>query len=512
MDLEHHAFSLQECVNGVLDLLRSRAKAKGLELAYTFHEGAPAIVVGDDTRLRQVLVNLVGNAIKFTARGVVSLSVAVLPPQQSPVQEGYVISFTVQDTGIGIPPDRLQHLFQPFSQGDASTTRHYGGTGLGLAISKRLVELMGGRIWAESRGVPGAGSAFRFTVTTRLPTGEEYAAWLDEQNVPEAPADRLDPSLGREHPLRILLAEDNAINQKLIRRLLGRLGYRIDVAANGYEALDALRRQPYDVVLMDIQMPELDGLEAARVIVRDWPAEGRPHLVALTANAVRRDRDAYLAAGMDDYLSKPIRVGELVRVLKTCCPQGATPTSSTRPAAAPRMRPRQEMARSENHAADVPVTPGVATAAGQQADNASAPRPAVLAPALALAGKALAGLRRIGAGDPTLVDELVEAYLEDSPAMLTQMQRALQEDDAQTLWRVSHNLKSNSAEMGAEMLAELCQRIERLARGVPKTKCPSRPRAGKSRVCRCWQRRLPSSTGRAPHWLPGRDRRTADHG
>ena len=478
MDLEEQPFDLRECVEGALDLLRMRAAEKGLELAYQIEPGLPPAITGDVTRLRQILINLLSNAVKFTEAGEVVLSVSlsqddakkrkqgdaeaqrhgdaeeVSPSPRLPVPVSALVHFSVRDTGIGIPADRINRLFQAFSQVDASTARRYGGTGLGLAISKRLCELMGGEMWAESpapasvsneprRGGPGA--AFYFTIQATVApeiknwphlTGEQPALtgkrvmivddnrtnrqilfgqtrawgmlpretaspadalrWLErgdpfdlailDMQMPEmngvelacemhklrsketlplllysslgsedqadcgpefvahlskpvhpsalfdalisifstAPgpieqtttrAALLDPELAERRPLRILLAEDNTVNQKLAVRLLSQMGYRADMAANGREAIRALERQRYDVVLMDVQMPEMDGLEAARQICTRWPKGERPTIIAMTANALQGDREACLAAGMDDYIAKPIRVEELVAAL-----------------------------------------------------------------------------------------------------------------------------------------------------------------------------------------------------
>jgi len=437
MDIEAHPFDLRDCVESALDLVGARAAEKQLDLAYVFEDDLPAVVNGDVTRLRQVLLNLLSNAVKFTdnqdGRGEVVLSLAMQAQGQ--------LHFCVRDTGIGLSPQGMSRLFQSFSQADSSTTRKYGGTGLGLAISRRLVELMGGRMWAESAGV-GAGASFHFTLA--LPTvtapaarsalagpqpalhgkrllvvddnatnrrvlalqtarwgmlpqdcasAEQALAWMAAGGVcdlalldmhmpgmdgvtlarllrktrPQLPL-VLFSSLGRKeagveegvfaaylhkplrqsqlfdtlmnllgersaarvlapvgpsqhaglaerHPLRILLAEDNAVNQKLALRLLSQMGYRADLASNGLEAVESVERQPYDLVLMDVQMPEMDGLEASRRITARWPAGARPRIVAMTANAMQGDREDCLAAGMDDYLAKPIRVEALVQAL-----------------------------------------------------------------------------------------------------------------------------------------------------------------------------------------------------
>ncbi|HET9938505.1 MAG TPA: response regulator [Gaiella sp.] len=422
MELEVTPFSLRECTEAVLDLMAPLAAAKGIDLAYRFGPDVPDGVRGDVTRLRQILLNLFNNALKFTERGEIVLDVGRAG--------GDRLQLSVRDTGIGIPPERADRLFRSFSQVDASTTRRYGGTGLGLAISKRLAELMGGTMWVESSGVAGEGSVFRFTidavpaaegdgpavpagrqaelagkallVALRHETSRELVAsiardWGLEVRSAGDPAEvrahlreaerldvavldaelaaadgldaalrervaagavvmvsamggggrltrpikparlhailvtavtgredrataargapELDPEMGERLPLRILLAEDNSVNQMLAVRLLRGLGYTADVAGNGVEAVDAVERGGYDLVLMDVQMPEMDGLEATREIRARHAADG-PRIVAMTANAMAEDRDECLAAGMDDYVSKPIRIEELVSALE----------------------------------------------------------------------------------------------------------------------------------------------------------------------------------------------------
>jgi signal transduction histidine kinase/ActR/RegA family two-component response regulator len=301
MELESQPFVLRECVDAALNLVRARAAEKGVALTASIDDDVPAAVAGDVTRLRQVLLNLLSNAIKFTDQGEVALTV-----RRASGGNADELVFAVRDSGIGLTEEGLSKLFKSFSQADSSTTRKYGGTGLGLAISKRLAELMGGTMSAESAG-PGQGSTFRFSI--RAPEASAPRA------VKASPA--MDPGMAERQPLRILLAEDNVVNQKLALRLLAQMGYRADLATNGAEAVEAIGRQPYDLVLMDVQMPEMDGLEASRRIVQRWPAGQRPRIVAMTANATQGDREMCLAAGMDDYITKPIRVERLVEVLRT---------------------------------------------------------------------------------------------------------------------------------------------------------------------------------------------------
>jgi PAS domain S-box-containing protein len=309
MELEVAPFDLRACLDGVLGLIGSLASAKNLELTAEIDD-VPQTVLGDVSRLRQILLNMLSNAVKFTEKGSVTLTVGASPLADG---ERVEIHFAVRDTGIGISEEGIRRLFQSFSQADVSISRRFGGTGLGLAISRRLAEAMGGTMWAESEGVPGRGSTFHATIATRSVAGvvaDVTPGSLD-----------LDPERAARHPLRILLVEDNAVNQKLALRLLSEMGYQADVAGNGLEAVEAVERQEYDLVLMDVQMPEMDGLEATRQIRGLQPQSG-PRIVAMTANAMDGDREACLEAGMDDYLGKPIRVDELVAALESSPARG----------------------------------------------------------------------------------------------------------------------------------------------------------------------------------------------
>jgi len=295
LELEQVTFDVHECVQACLDMTNFAAAEKGLRLLSRIDPSTPPLLRGDVTRIRQILVNLLSNAVKFTAAGSVAVNVAA-PPRTG---GGYTLEVTVTDTGIGIPADRLARLFQAFTQADASTTRQFGGTGLGLAICRRLAELMGGSIDATSE--PGRGSTFHVRMQVE-PAPARAASPRAPRPVPAA-----GPRLADRFPLRVLVAEDNHVNQRVALRMLEMMGYRADVAGNGREALEAVQRQPYDVILMDVQMPEMDGLTAARRI-RELPhGTTRPWIIALTASATAGDRDACLAAGMDEYLSKPVR-------------------------------------------------------------------------------------------------------------------------------------------------------------------------------------------------------------
>jgi signal transduction histidine kinase/ActR/RegA family two-component response regulator/tetratricopeptide (TPR) repeat protein len=306
LDVERAPLNLRACVDSAVELVRPRAREKGLALDVEVASEVPASVLGDVTRLRQILLNLLSNAIKFTERGGVTLSVS-----RGPADE---LHFAVKDSGIGLTPQGMGKLFQSFSQADSSTTRKYGGTGLGLVISQRLAEIMGGAMSAHSDG-PGRGCTFRFHIQASAVADAPQAAAAK-------PKATLDPQMATRHPLRILLAEDNAVNRKLALRLLGQMGYTADVAVNGLEALERVGQQTYDVVLMDVQMPEMDGLEASRQITAKHPPGKRPRIVAMTANAMQGDREECLAAGMDDYVTKPIRVEALVEALLGAMPRG----------------------------------------------------------------------------------------------------------------------------------------------------------------------------------------------
>jgi signal transduction histidine kinase/ActR/RegA family two-component response regulator len=305
VELEYQPFNLQSCIEASLDLVAASAQEKGLSVEYTVEENTPSIILGDPTRLSQILINLLNNAVKFTEKGGVSVSVS----SEWLEGDGFEIHFAVKDTGIGIPEDKMSRLFLSFSQIDSSIARKYGGTGLGLAISKRLAEMMHGKMWVESE--VGRGSTFHFTIRV--------------EPVISGPIDIAQPetllSSGRQgyldRNLTILLAEDNLVNQIVTKKMLDKLGYRAEVAANGKEVLQALEARAYDVIFMDVQMPEMDGLEATKEIRQRWP-EGGPKIIAMTASALKGDREGCLAAGMDGYISKPTRMVAIREALEAC--------------------------------------------------------------------------------------------------------------------------------------------------------------------------------------------------
>ncbi len=300
IELECQPFQLKFCIEEALDIISPLASEKGLELHYGLNGNIPEMVAGDASKIRQVLVNLLSNAVKFTERGEIEVQTVA----SKLADDSYEIYFSVRDTGIGISQETSEKLFQPFSQADASTTRKYGGTGLGLAISKRLVELMSGRIWVESE--EGKGSIFHFTIRANA-TASPAKMMKPKLTQHDEPKEALD--------LRILLAEDNMVNQRMAILMLKKLGYKADSVANGREVLLALQRKSYDLILMDVQMPEMDGLEATREIRRQCSPDD-PRIVALTAHAIHGYREKCLEAGMDDYLCKPINLEDLKAALE----------------------------------------------------------------------------------------------------------------------------------------------------------------------------------------------------
>lgn len=303
MALAYEPFALRKMLEQVAELFKPRADEKQLEIRYRLNPSIPEFMVGDSMRIRQILVNLVGNALKFTDRGSIDVTVDIIKGRKP---EDSVLDFAVHDTGIGIPADKLDQLFQSFSQLHPVINRKYGGTGLGLVISKRLVEIMGGSISVES--TEGEGSTFRFAVpATSLDASAEQAASQFHH-------DRTRQS--DKVAMRILVAEDHPVNRKILREYLEKLGYHADVCTNGVEAIDAISQTAYDIVLMDIHMPVMDGLKATDLLHRLIPQDRIPPIIAVTGNAKREDKEACLEIGMRDFISKPVMLSELKRVLQ----------------------------------------------------------------------------------------------------------------------------------------------------------------------------------------------------
>jgi signal transduction histidine kinase/CheY-like chemotaxis protein len=542
LELEQVPFDVVSCVEESLQLIAPKVVERNLELTSVVEDSTPATLVGDAGRVRQILVNLLGNAVKFTPAGEIGVSVSAR------VLEGtrHEVHFTVCDTGVGIPNDRFARLFKSFSQVDASTTRRYGGTGLGLAICKRLSEKMGGRIWVESE--VGKGSAFHFTIVAeavevpkdvrrvggapelagrrvlivddnrtnrrvlRLQTekwgmfaretesplealgwirrGDPFDVALLDYQMPDlngvalaseirrVPSSQslaivLLTSIGRplavDHgdsgiaavlskplrlsqlhdrlleivarpreqpplptsspplvptpagaPLRILVAEDNAVNQLVAVRLLERLGYQADVVGNGREALERLEQAAYDVVLMDIQMPEMNGLEASRAICARWAPGRRPRIIAMTAEAMREDRESCLAAGMDDYLVKPVRLEDLALALG-------------------KQRP-----------GDGYGPPGDGTTATSKRAEATIDR------------VVLDGIREDLGG--AAVRNVIAEFLRSTPTLIAKLREAAGRSDASAIRALAHNMKGTSATLGAVALSHSCAELEDLSR------------------------------------------------
>jgi PAS domain S-box-containing protein len=302
MHVDPRAFDIHQLMRDTLHMFTAAARQRYNQMELIVGPTVPATIVTDDKRLRQILVNLIGNAVKFTERGLIRVLVA-----GGVTNDLVELHFAVQDTGIGIPPDRVSRLFESFYQVDSTSARRYSGTGLGLAISKRLADLLGGKMWVES--TLGRGSTFHFTVQATLAGSQQEVVRKAAITLPPRPIDQISK-------LRMLLVEDNAVNQRVAVRILERLGYRTDVAVNGREAVEQVRAKDFDVILMDVQMPEMDGLEATRRIRSMFPpGVPQPNIVALTADATSGDRERCLLAGMDEYLSKPLRVDELAAIL-----------------------------------------------------------------------------------------------------------------------------------------------------------------------------------------------------
>ena len=551
LELEEQSFSLRDCVESALELVSAAATDKGLELLYMITADTPDNFIGDLTRLRQVLINLLNNAVKFTDTGEVRVDINGEPDMRC-----YALHFKVRDTGIGIPADRLDRLFKAFSQVDASTTRRYGGTGLGLAISRQLVNLMDGEITVASE--PDHGTEFSFCV--RLPVADEsdddatrslnrqlsdlqsvlqktrvlivddnaaalemlsdvttqagmqvvtaadthkaselvsqqafdlhlvdaqlvdlrqsrfslsitdltidpgtvllmrypdsdgshLPDWADDcggviskpirpmrllshmaatitgetvSTDDEVDEDQvLDASYAERNPMRILLADDHSHNQKLGQLILARLGYSADVAGNGVEVIDALERQSYDLILMDVQMPEMDGLDATRVIRQRWP-DAKLYIIALTANAMRGDREACLAAGMDDYVSKPIEISALVDAITRSQEQGLASNA-------------------------------IIDGSGDAMDKVSN---------VAFNRQAMDTLLETIGGDASMLCELIESYQVEAPSLTARFSEAVAKQDCESIRLTAHTIKSSARDFGGIDLAELCQTIENAA-------------------------------------------------
>jgi PAS domain S-box-containing protein len=423
LELESLDFDLTQTVKDVIDLLTVRASEKGLRLSLKMDKKIPAFVKGDPGRLRQILTNLVGNAIKFTETGQISLTVN----RERESEDHHWISIDVTDTGIGIPPEKLNVLFKAFSQVDASTTRKYGGTGLGLSISKQLAEKMGGTIRVQSR--PGEGSTFGLTV--RL----EKSAGIKEDPSDHVQSHPKDEKEIKREDVRILLAEDNPVNQLVARKMLEKQGFQVKTAANGFEVLTALKESSYHLILMDVQMPEMDGLETTRAIRQPGTEVSNPAIpiIALTANAIKGDREMCLEAGMNDYLSKPIEAKQLIAKVHLW-------TVSER-AAAEDPRPKEE-ALSPDREESSRIT-------GEAPPDSSWDFQVLL-------GRVM--------GDEALAISLVEKMAGRLPGEVESLRLSLKKGETQSLMQQAHKLKGSAGTMGIEGLRKWAESLEIQAR------------------------------------------------
>jgi PAS domain S-box-containing protein len=412
LELDFTDFSLRQSVSEMVKILGVRARQKGLELSVDIPAEVPDGVLGDPGRLRQVLSNLVDNAIKFTERGAVILRIE----KDSQSGEDVLLHFSVADSGIGIPEEKQQLIFEAFAQADNSTTRKFGGTGLGLSISSRLVQLMSGKIWVESE--TNRGSTFHFTARFGLQKQQEKSAHSQgSERVSVSLASR-PPDRERRNELRILLVEDNTINQILAQRLVQMRGDQIVVASNGREALAALERERFDLILMDVQMPEMSGIEVTQAIRRkEKETGGHVPIIATTASAMKEDRERCLAAGMDAYISKPIERDLLFDTM-------ATLTGDSK-----------ETWRSDTTAQ--PFDPVFDVAAV---------------------------LDSLG-GDLELLREVAGIFLSQTPKHMEKIRKAISERDAKVLDRGAHALKGSAANLLAQGVVGAASRLEEIGRG-----------------------------------------------
>jgi CheY-like chemotaxis protein/nitrogen-specific signal transduction histidine kinase len=401
MDLELIDFVLEGIVREAVDVVGVRAADKGIEMSTVVEPGVPDAVRGDPGRLRQVLLNLLSNAVKFTDAGRVMVHVEAVARDG----EDMTVRFEVSDTGIGIAPEDQLRLFESFSQADASTTRRYGGTGLGLAISKQLVELMNGSMGVQSE--LGRGTTFWFTVRLTRAAGPVASTNGDAgaAEVGSAVADAV-----------VLVVEDNPVNQQVAVGMLERLGYVVEVVSNGREAVDAVGRRKYGAVLMDCQMPEMDGYEATTEIRRQEAGTGRLPIIAMTASAMSGDEDRALDAGMDGYVTKPVKLGELSRVLTEWV--------------------RDVEAEDEENDDEQGV----------------------------LDADMVADLQQLQSGGNLDIDDIVARFVAAAPAKLDALASAVAAGDADATGRVAHDLAGSSATLGALAFGKLCSHLEGCSR------------------------------------------------
>jgi len=396
LELESAPLAIRELVRLVVDSQQETEGAARLRVTWRVDERLPEYLEGDEGRLRQVLNNLAGNAIKFTENGRVEVEAALIGREE----ERRLVRFSVRDTGIGIPPEKQESIFHAFVQADTSTTRRYGGTGLGLSISRRLVEMMGGSL--ELLSAPGEGSEFSFAVPLGTVTADDVAP-------PEKPQE------GARRSLRVLLVEDNELNQLVARDLLEQEGHRVEVAADGRIGVEAAMRGDFDVILMDVQMPVMDGIEATRAI-REREGNGKHvPIIAFTAHAAVGDSERFTDAGMDGYLSKPLRTEQLFAMI--------------------------DRAGNEWHR-------GKSTGESEGI----------------LDSEAWDRLERMAARGQFSIERYIGIFLHDAPQRLANLRQALAERDGESLEREAHTIKGGAREFGAVEMVALCQQLEDMGR------------------------------------------------
>ncbi|MBD2318973.1 response regulator [Phormidium tenue] len=414
LELESVALDVRALVRDIYDVQLSKAKEKSLKFEVSMHTYVPPFIVGDVTRLRQILLNLVSNALKFTDTGSVRIGVRLASEQVPNPDQPFQLLFSVTDTGIGITDEQRQRLFQPFSQATATTARKYGGTGLGLVICKNLVETMGGKIQVESK--TNQGSIFSFTITTQIAKERPSYTLQDAMNKSISNGSRL----GDRVPLKILIAEDNLINQELAMAMLIKMGYQPDVVDNGLAVLEALQVNRYDLLLLDVQMPEMDGLETAAHLVNHWhdlhTGYERPTIIAMTASAMQGDREMCLRAGMDDYISKPIMMDSLQRTIEKW-------------------------------------------AVGEQINEADAIN--TVAKDMSSSVIDPAAIKNLQQINPKLIGRMINLFtIEEAPVLLKNLRQAIANNDLQEVSYNAHTLKGSSNILGAKTLGKLCLEVE----------------------------------------------------
>ena len=412
--LEHLPIDVHGIIADTCALMSQQAESKGIGLDHQIDPQTPAYILGDPIRLRQILLNLANNAVKFTHKGAVRLAVSVSPETSLQTENQVGLLFEVRDSGIGLSSDQLQKLFQPFTQASIATARQYGGTGLGLVICQKLVQMMGGKIWAESSLANG--SSFFFVLPVSVTDEPPQSMIPLERRSVLRHAKSLSTDLATQLPLHILVAEDNLINQEMVLAMLSKMGYTPLIVNDGIEALEAIKSNTFNIVFLDVQMPRLNGLETATCIVEDWAKlsnnPSRPILIAMTASAMQGDREMCLAAGMDDYISKPVSFDTLQRIIERWgnLPKGIEVQQDT-------IHLNTDF---DDHA-----------------------------------------LQEIEKVSLTLPKRMINIFLyEECPVLLAKLRQAIFDQDASQIEYVAHTLKGSSVMLGAKAFSEICFGLE----------------------------------------------------